>query len=247
MNQEDLEISPGTLARVGGALYLVIIALGIFGEFVRERMVVSGDAMRTAANLHAMESLWRIGIAAEFTVLLCATALNAIFYVLLKPVNRTLALMAVFFNLVSIAIEGAAGLSLVQALFPLDKADYLKAFTPEQLAALARIAVRAHGYGFSVALLFFAFTCVFLGILIFESGFLPKSVGVLMQIAGVCYATDSFLLILMPAVADRLFPGILIPSFIGELSLCLWMLIRGVNAERWRARSGSRPRPHGSG
>ncbi len=99
------------------------------------------------------------------------------------------------------------------------------------------MSVRAHGNGFSVALLFFAFVCVVLGILIFKSGFLPRALGVLMMIAGACYATQSFALILMPALADRLFPAILIPSFIGELSLCLWMLIKGVNEERWLARA----------
>jgi len=235
---QGLEISPGTLARIGGALYLLIIVLGIFGEaFVRERIVVSGDAVRTAAHLHAMESLWRLGIATEFTLLLCATALTAIFYVLLAPVSRTLALLATIFNVVSISIEAVAGLFLVQTLFPLDNTGYLKAFTPEQLAALARMSVRAHGNGFSIALLFFAFVCLFLGTLIFKSGFLPRAIGVGMMIAGVCYGTDSYLLVLTPALADRLFPAILIPSFIGELSFCLWLLIKGVNVERWRARA----------
>jgi hypothetical protein len=240
MKDRDLEISPGTLSRVGGALYLVIIALGIFGEaFVRERIVVSGDAVRTAANLHAMESLWRLGITTEFTLLLCATALTAIFYVLLAPVSRTLALLATFFNLVSISIEAVSGLFLIQTLFPLGDAGYLKAFTAEQLAALARMSVRAHGNGFSIALLFFALVCVFLGILIFKSGFLPRAIGVGMMIAGVCYGTDSFLIILTPVFADRLFPAILIPSFIGELSFCLWLLTKGVNVENWRARKAA--------
>jgi hypothetical protein len=75
--------------------------------------------------------------------------------------------------------------------------------------------------------------------MIFKSGYLPKTIGVLMQIAGVCYLTDSFALILSPAVANRLFPAILVPAFIGETSLCLWLLVKGVNVQRWRELAGA--------
>jgi hypothetical protein len=94
------------VARVGGALYLVIIVLGAKGEaVVRGSIVVSGDAAATAANLRSMEWLWRLGIAGEIVLLACATALCLILYVLLRPVNRDLALLAVLFNLICIAIE----------------------------------------------------------------------------------------------------------------------------------------------
>jgi hypothetical protein len=78
--------------------------------------------------------------------------------------------------------------------------------------------------------------CLILGYLIFRSGYLPKLIGVLMQIAGLCYLTDSFALVLSPPLADRLFPVILLPALVGEASLCLWLLVKGVNVSRWRAR-----------
>src|SRR5207245_4160483 len=111
-------------------------------------------------------------------------------------------------NLVSLSVEAVAALDLVAALFPLGNAGYLKAFPPEQLYAMASLAIKSHSYGFGVALIFFGCTCLILGYLIFKSGFLPKALGVLMQIAGLSYLTDSFALILAPTFATRIFPAV---------------------------------------
>ena len=235
MTDRTIETSPQLYARIGGALYLIIIVLGIFEEaFVRDRVIVSGNAAATAANLRSMESLWRSGIASEFFLLICALVLLLILFVLLRPVSKNLALLAVFFNLVSLAVEAATTLNLVAALFPLGDAAYLKAFAPEQLYAMAMLAIRSHSYGFGVALIFFGCFCLIIGHLIFRSGYLPKAIGVLMQIAGLSYLTDSFTLLLAPNFASRIFPAILIPAFVGETSFCLWLLIKGVNVQRWK-------------
>jgi hypothetical protein len=240
MTDRTVETSPQLYARIGGVLYLIIIVLGIFDEaFVRNRIIVSGDATATAANIRSLESLWRFGIAAEFFLLICAVALTLIFFVLLRPVSRDLALLAVFFNLVSVAVEAAVQLYLLGALFPLGKAEYLRAFEPEQLYALASLSVKSHSYGFGVALIFFGCVCLILGYLIFRSGFLPKALGVLMQIAGLSYLTDSFVLILAPTFANRIFPAVLVPAFVGEASLCLWLLVKGVNAEKWEEKASA--------
>ena len=241
MTARTVETSPQLYARIGGVLYLIIIVVGLFGEaFVRDRLIVSGDATATAANIMSHESLWRFHIAAELFLLICAVALLLILFVLLKPVSRDLALLAAFFNLVAIIIEAATTMRLLEALFPLGNAGYLKAFTPEQLYAMASLSLKSHGYGFGVSLLFFGFFCVIVGYLIFRSGYLPKTIGVLMQIAGACYLTNSFALVLAPAVANRLFPTILVPAFIGEASLCIWLLVKGVNVEKWEKASAWR-------
>jgi hypothetical protein len=239
MEEYQIEISPRVLSRIGGVLYLIIIVIGIFGEaYVRGSIVVAGDATATAANIRSLEWLWRFGIAAEFILLICAVSLTLIFFVLLRPVNREIALLAVFFNLVSIAVEAVTTLNLITALFPLGDAGYLSAFTPEQLYAMASLSVRSHTYGFGVALIFFGCECLILGYLIFRSGYLPKTIGVLMQIAGLSYLINSFALILAPALASQLFPAILVPAFIGEASLCLWLLFKGVNIEKWKPQAG---------
>src|SRR5438874_4686693 len=237
MTSRTIETSPQLYARIGGALYLIIIVIGLYGEaFVRDRLIVSGDAAATAANIVSHESLWRFHIAAELFLLICAVALLLILFVLLKPVSKDLALLAAFFNLVSIGIEAATTMYLLEALFPLGNAGYLKAFTPEQLYAMATLSLKSHGYGFGVSLIFFGCFCIIVGYLILRSGYLPKTIVVLIQIAGACYLTNSFALILSPAVANRLFPAILVPAFIGEASLCIWLLVKGVNVKQWEER-----------
>ncbi len=236
MEEHRVEPSPRVLSRIGGVLYLIIIVVGLFGEaFVRGRLIVSGNATATAANLRSQESLWRFGIAAELLLLICAVALLWIFFVLLRPVSRDLALLAILFNLVSISLEAAYTLQLLAALFPLGNAGYLRAFEPEQLYAMASLSLKSHAYGFGVSLIFFGCFCLVLGYLIFRSGYLPKAVGVLMQIAGLSYLANSFALVLAPSFANRIFPAILIPAFVGEASLCLWLLVKGVNVEKWNA------------
>lgn len=247
MADRAVETSPQIYARIGGVLYLIIIVVGFFGEaFVRDRLVVSGDATATAANIRSAESLWRFHIAAELFLLICAVALLMILFVLLKPVSRELALLAVFLNLVSIGLEAAITMYLLEALFPLGNAGYLKAFAPEQLYALASLSLKSHSYGFGVSLIFFGCFCLVIGYLILRSGYFPKAVGVLMQIAGVSYLTNSFALILAPNFANRIFPAILLPAFVGEASLCLWLLVKGVNLEKWAEKASAGRVPHSS-
>ena len=242
MANHPVETSPQVYARTGGVLYLIIIVLGLFGEaFVRDKLIVSGDATATANNIMASQLLWRIGVAGNLVHLVCAVALTLIFYVLLRPVNKNLALLAAFFNLVSIAVEVLIKLDLFAVLFLLGGADYLKVFEPRQLHALAYLALKSHGYGFGISLVFFGFECLVLGYLIFKSGYFPRILGILMQIAGLCYLTNSFALFLAPTFADMIFPAILVPAFIGESSLCLWLIVKGVNVPKWKERVSMEP------
>jgi hypothetical protein len=114
-------------------------------------------------------------------------------------------------------------------------ASSLKAFPPEQLHAISALAINAHGYGFGIGLVFFGFACLVRGMLIFQSGYLPKALGVLMFVAGLSYLINSFALLLAPAWADALFPAVLLPAFVGELALALWLIVKGVNVQRWAA------------
>ena len=232
--------SPQLLARVGGVLYLIIIVGGAFGEaYIRGGRVVSGDATATAENILASETLWRVGIANEFFMLMCTVALALILYVLLRPVSRDLALLAVLFNLVSIAVEAVNEQNLLGALLPLSGAEFLRAFDPEQLHALSYLRMQAYEYGFGVSLLFFGCECLVLGVLIYRSGYLPKTIGILMLVAGVTYLVNMFAVIVAPPVAAFLFPVGMLPVLLGECSLCLWLLLKGVNESKWRARASA--------
>jgi hypothetical protein len=123
----------------------------------------------------------------------------------------------------------------------LANADYLRVLDREQLQALAHLSIKSHAYGFGINLIFFGCVCIIIGYLIFSSGYLPRFIGVLMQIAGLSYLTKSFALIVSPSFADRLFPAILLPAFVAEGSLCLWLLAKGVNVSKWKARASLEP------
>jgi hypothetical protein len=238
MENQNVESSPQVYARIGGVLYLIVIVIGFCTEFfVIDKLTVSGDVTATANNIVAAESLWRISIAGDLIVLVCAVVLTAILYLLLRPVNKKLALLAVFFNLVEIPIEAVSKLYLLAALFLSGNADYLKAFAPHQLHALAKISLRIHDYGFGIDLVFFGIACVIYGYLLFRSGYFPKTLGVLMTIAGLSYLANSFTLILAPAYAATIFP-VLVLALIGELSLCLWLIVKGVNLPKWKQHVG---------
>jgi hypothetical protein len=237
MANHTVEDFPQRYARIGGALYLAIIVLGAFAEgFVANRLVVSGDAAATAHNILASPGLWQLSVAGDLIVVLCAVPLLWIEYLLLKPVSKQWVLLAVLFNLVSLAVEAMSKLFLIVVVPTLGSTDFLKAFEPQQLQVLANLALRSHDVAFNLALIFFGFTCLVNGYLIFRSGYLPKFVGVLMQIAGLSYLTACFAALFAPAFADLITPAILLPPLIGESSFCLWLLFKGVNVAKWKER-----------
>lgn len=222
-----------TYARLGGILYLIIIVIGVLGEAViRNTLVVPHDAAATAANIVQSELLWRVGVAAQMFLLLCAVALTFIFYVLLRPVNRKLAALVVFFGLVSLAVESVGALALHNVLRPLLAASHLQ-LDPAQLHAMAYLSIVEHGDAFGIALMFFGVEILIVGHLIRKSAYLPSWIGVLMQLAGVCYLANSFARVLFPSLAGMLFPAILLPAFVAESAFCLWLLTKGINVARW--------------
>lgn len=228
------ETSPQIYARIGGVLYLTLILVGIFAVvFVRGKLIVAGDATATANNMIASQLLWRIGIAADLIMHVCDIPIMLIIYILLRPVNKNIALLALLFNLIQTAVLVANKLNLVAALLQLESVDYLKTVDPYQLQAQMYLSLKLHDIGFGIGLIFFGFTCLVNGYLIFRSGYLPKTIGVLIQIAGLCYLTNSFALLLAPKFAHIIFPAILVPAFIGELSFCLWLIVKGVNVPKW--------------
>ena len=237
MPNKTIATSPQVYARTGGALYLAIIVLGAFAEgFVANKLVVTGDAGTTAHNILASPELWRLSVAGDLIVVLCAVPLLWIEYLLLRPVNKSLVLLAILFNLVSLAVEAISKLFLLVVMPTLADADYLRAFEPQQLQILANLALKSHDIAFNIALIFFGFTCIVNGYLIFRSGYFPKFIGILMQLAGFCYLVACFAALFAPAFADLITPAILLPPLIGESSFCLWLLIKGVDIDKWNLR-----------
>lgn len=229
------EIDPKAYARVGGVLYLIIIALGAFQEFFVRGRIAAGDAATTFANLRQMQMLWRLGIVMELVLVIVTIVLAVILYVLTRPVHKELALLAMIFGLVATAVEAAYAMQLVEALFPIGSNAYLAAFTPAQLQAMTALAMKAHVIGFGVGLLLFGPFFLVTGYLAFVSGYFPKTLGVLYQLAGIGYMLNGFVLVLAPQSAGPMFMVMGVPAFVGEMSFAVWLLTRGVRIEGWRA------------
>jgi hypothetical protein len=231
------ESSPQVYARIGGLAYLIIIVAGALGElFIRNKLIVSGDPAATAHQIAASPLLWRIGIAGDLLMHVCDLVLAMVYFFLFSRVNKNLALLGLLFGLIQTAALVANKMNLMVPFFLSGNEAYLKAFTADQRQTLSYVAVKAHGYGFGMGLIFFGFECLIEGYLIFKSAFLPKFLGVLIFIAGLCYLTNSFALLLFPAISGTVFQVIVVPTLISELSMCLWLLIKGVNLAKWKER-----------
>jgi hypothetical protein len=237
MTSRTVNTSPQLYARTAGVLYLINISCGVFGEiFVRGHLIVAGDAVATAHRIMASEFLFRCGIAGDLIMHITDVPMAVIFYVLLRPVSRDLSLLAALFGMLQTAILCANKLNLVTVLLLLRGSNYLKAFDPNQLQALASLSLALHENGFGIGLIFFGASCLVTGYLIFRSEYFPKFLGVLQAIAGLCYLINSFAQLLLPSFADKIFPAIVFPAFIGELATCVWLIVKGVNVSKWNER-----------
>lgn len=227
------------LARLAGSLYLVNIILGFFAiGFVPSVIVVPGNAAATSHNILANDFLYRSGLVAHIIVLLTNIPLAVVFYDLLRVVSRRVSLLVVFFTLVGTAVEAAVLLGQFVPLIILESGQYSGVFTPQQLEALAYIPLGSSSISFDVPEVFFSFYLIPAAYLVFKSTFLPRAIGVLLGVAGLAYLTNCLASFLAPGFATILLPYILLPGLIGESSFTLWLLLKGVNIERWRLKSG---------
>jgi hypothetical protein len=236
MTTRTITTSPQVYARTGGALYLVVIAFGAFAEGFVMNKLVGPDATTTAHNIMASRGLWSVAVALDLVIPIIAVAGVWISYVLLSPISRSLILLDVFFSLVSLAVEAVSKLFLLLVLPTLSTTGYLQAFEPRQLEILAILALKSHDLLFNIALIFFGCACLVEGYLIYKSGYFPKFIGILMQLAGLCYLVSCFAALFAPALSNLISPAILLPPLIGESSYCLWLLIKGVDIGKWNER-----------
>jgi hypothetical protein len=236
MMERIAEASPRFKARIAGVFYLLTTLTRMFVEiFVRNRLVVSDDAAATATNILAHEPLWWWGFAADILAFASYIALTALLYELFKHVNRSLSLVAAFFSLVACVVQAISSLFHLAPLVLLGGARYLNVFTVEQLQALALVFLRLRAAAYhNIGLVFFGLYCLLVGILILRSTFLPRILGVLMVLAGL-----SYVLFLSPPLVRSLQPYILVFPGVGQISLTLWLLVIGVNEQRWKQQASA--------
>jgi hypothetical protein len=230
-----------TYARIAGILFLISIIAGGFGEgWLPSRMIVSGDAAATAANFRTHDFLFRVGFAAFLIESLCDTALSLLMYVLLRPVQKDVALAAAFFGLMATSTFAFSQVFHFAPILILSGSGYLKTFTPDQLESLAYLSLRISSYAGMLFTAYYGVAWVLRAYLIVRSGYLPKLLGVLMGIGGLGFVVRNFLLILAPSYAPFFLLALLFP---GGIALTVWLLVKGVDAGRWEARASS---PRGS-
>jgi hypothetical protein len=235
MTERIAEVSPRSLARITGVFYLINILTGIFAQgFVNDRLVVSGDAAATATNILTHESLFRLGFAVYLIEMACQVVVTVLFYELLKPAGRRVSLLAACLSLVGIAIKTCSRLFYIAPLLVLGGASYLSVFNAEQLRALSLLLLKVNDQGAAIGLIFFGFYAVIKGYLIIKSTFLPRILGVLAVLAGL-----GLLTFLHMPLGYRLFPYIAALGLLGAVPQILWLLVFGVNAERWKEQAGA--------
>ncbi len=235
MRNPIAEMSPAALARTAAVLGWVDLVATTFAViFVGGKLVVAGDAAATATNIVAHQTLYRLGAAAWLIALPADAAGAMIFYELLKPVGRRLAMLLAFFRLMFVAVMASNSLNLFAPLSLLQGRPYLSVFRTDQLQALALVAQSAFATGFGISMVFWGFHIILMGWLILRSAFLPRGLGALLVIGGVCYLINSFAGFLAPSFASALGYYIMVPGGAAEILLLLWLLVMGVNVERWK-------------
>src|SRR5947208_4438632 len=233
MTKPFLEVSPCSKARMAGGLWWLCIVAGIIGFVAGGPLIVANDAAATAANILAKESLFRLGFTADLISGLFYVGVTVFIYYLLRPVSRSLSLLGAFFGLAGVAIGGASWVIHLTPLLLLRGDQYLAAFTTSQLQAMSLAALKLQLQVFPIGMVFFGIQCISIGYLVARSTFLPRLLRTLLAIGGTCYVIVSFASFLAPSFGPHLVPFLIPIALIGEGLLGGWLLVKGVNVQRW--------------
>jgi hypothetical protein len=236
------EISPRAVGRYIGALFLVLIVGGVIAQgFVAERLINFGDAEATAANILANKGLLRAGFAIFLIEMTCQVALTGLWYVLLRPVNRSVALVAAFIDLAGGIVKTFARVFFIAPLWVLSAgepgsatAHALPGFSPEQVQSIALVLFRVNDDGAATAMVFFGFSCVLNGYLVFRSGFLPSWLGALGMLAGLGWLT-----FLYPPLGRGAFMYAAVFGLLTSAIMIYWLLVPGVKEDKWHLRNAA--------
>jgi Domain of unknown function (DUF4386) len=227
--------SPRLIARITGAFFLLTILTGIFAQgFVSERLVVFSDAAATANNILSNRGLFESGFTVYLIEMACQIAMTALFYVLLRPVSKSVAMVSTFWGLTGCVIKTAARAFYIAPLFVLSGGSALAGFNAGQLQSLALVLLKVNDVGAGIALAFFGIHTVLKGWLILRSTFLPRWLGVLSMISGLGWLTFFY-----PPLGYRAFPVIALLGLIASAVTIFWLLVFGVDEQRWHAQANA--------
>lgn len=230
MTDRVAKMSPRFKARMAGVLYALEGMGAVFGGvYFRGKFIVAGNAAATAATILANGPLFRLGFAAALLAVAFHLTYTVLFYVLFRPVNRTVSLLAAFFSLLACALQAFAALFQLAALLVVGNGSTLSGFSEEQVQSLALLFLNMNAQAFNIYLIFFGFWLIPISYLILRSTFFPRIIGVILMLDGVGWVTY-----LWPPLATAIYPLIAVVAALGELPLLLWLLVVGLNAQRWQ-------------
>jgi hypothetical protein len=229
MTFRAIEPAQRTAAKMAGFIYLFQMATGIFGFYAKDQLIVSADAVQTAKNIAASEQLFRIGIVSDLITNLAVIMLVVTLYVVLKPVNRNVALLAAFWRLAENCILAVTTLNAFITLSPLSGAEYLRAVDTQQLQALAYTFLRVYEVGFNVGFVFLGLGSALFSYLWFKSRYIPRILAALGIFSSLVLALVTLAIMVFPSLAAM---GMLymLPMGIYEIGLGLWLLVKGIRA-----------------
>ena len=227
------EPSPLVGARMAGALWLIVILASIVAVIAEASLDLHGDPGTLAANVLASASKIRFIFVALFFGKICYIGVTVLLYELLKPVNKSVALFGAFCGLAGLLTGAGGSINLLTALTLLEEARRATEPVASQLRGVVKILLGADG--FSGEDFFFGCQILSVGYLIVRSYFVPRAIGALLVLGGLSFLTTSFTTLMSPTLGARVAPLILPIVALGEGSLALWLLVRGVNVEQWRS------------
>ena len=210
-----------TYAKAALVLLVVSFVAGGFGEaYVPSKLNVSGDAAATMRNIQTSDTLFRLGFIGYLIEASCDVSLALVFYMLLKPVRKDVALLAAFFGILATALFAVAELFYFAPSFILNGAGYLKTFTSDQLNSLAMLSLRFYAWGSGIFMAFYGTAWLLRAYLMFRSGYFPKAIAVLMGMAGLGFVLRNVALVLAPTYRSGWLLLLIMP---GGLALMAWL------------------------
>ena len=220
-------------ARIAGFLYLLLAPLGFFGGMYIPSLIVPGNAAATVSNIMSHTWLFRFSILSALLTPIVTFLVAFYLYQLFKAVNKNQAVLMVVCTLAALPIAMLNELNHFAVLLLLNSADYLAAFGVNQSYSQVMFFLDLGHYGAEITAIFWGLWLLPLGYLIIKSKYIPNLIGILMIVAGLGYLVDSVSLFLLPTRNIDISQF----TFIGEVLLLLWLLIKGVNIEQWKKRA----------
>ena len=228
MTFQTIERAQHTAAKAAGALYLLQMATGVFGFYAHGRLMAPGDAVQTAKNIAASETFFRIGTVSDVMTAVLVVTLAWALYVVLRPIDRNLALLAAFFRVAENAIAAAVISNDFLALRLLSSAMYSRGFDTEELQVLARLFVGGQPAGLQIAFVFVGFGSAVFSVLWWKSRYIPRALAGLGIVASLLLALVTLIVIVLPDLGNTLGLSYMMPMGVYEVGLGLWLLIKGL-------------------